>query len=730
MGLNRRFFMQVSAYAGGGMLLGLSLGSCVSLKAGDKSKFRPNAWLRVSSEGPVTFILDKTEMGQGVYTGLATIIAEELEINPEDLVIEMAPADRIYGNPQTGGLQMTGGSSSISTSYFSLRQAGAAARTMLVLAAAQRWKVGVASCEAREGAVHHPSSGQMLSYGELAQEAALLKVPEEPQLKDPKDFKRIGRAGSRLDAQLKVTGQAQYGIDVELPNLLTAVFIRSPRQGARVKSWDGTAARAMRGVEDIVAFDEGVAVVARSYWQARRAGEKLVIAWEEGFDFASPALFEAMRQTSEEKLADLWDGSEAKKVSPPLPALAAAYWAPYAAHVTMEPMNCTVQIKGSRCEIWAPTQAPGLAQQAARDITGFDYANIKVHTTFIGGGFGRRLVQDYVAQAVRIALKVQKPIKLIWSREEDMQHDFYRPASYHGVKATLDDKGRISSWLHTIVGPSILSESIGSWVPALLPNWVPEFIKGAAGGAAGGLLRMSGADPTSSEGASNMPYEIAEREVKFVRQDPGLPVGFWRSVGHSYTGFVVESALDELARLAGEDPALFRMKHLESSPRHRRVLEELVQFSLWKDAPRPGIARGLALHASFGSICGQVAELRVEGNEIKVEKVYCVIDCGQVINPEIVRDQMIGSINFGLTAALMSEITLKDGAVEQSNFHDHPVLRLHESPEVLVHIVQSSEHPSGVGEPGVPPVAAAVANAVFAATGQRLRQLPLRLAQV
>ena len=727
MGLDRRSFLQVSALAGGGLLCGFQLGDPL-LAEGAKPGFRPNAWLRMDKSGHIIFTLDRTEMGQGVYTGLTTILAEELDIDPEALVVEAAPFGRVYGNTATGGVQMTGGSSSISGSYLNLRQAGATLRVMMVSAAATLWKVEPNTCETVAGVVHHHASGQKLSYAELASEVARQPIPDAPALKDPANFRLIGKTRKRLDAGLKVNGQAVFGIDVKIPDLRVAVLVRSPRFGARVDTLEDAAARSVAGVEDIVKLEQGVAVVARNYWQARKASELLVITWQGGSKVSSPIIFEEFKAEARDRAESLFKGSVAADQLPRAKILEADYWVPYAAHATMEPMNCTVSLKEKSCEIWAPSQSAGLAMGVARSVTGLKEKAIKIHTTFIGGGFGRRLAQDYVEQALLIAKEVKKPIKLIWSREEDMQHDFYRPASYHALRAAVDEQGQILSWQHAIVGPSILAEVISDWLPAMLPTWMPDFLGSAMGSAAGGMIGLSNADPTSSEGASDHPYAAAVSKTKFVRNDPGIPIGFWRSVGHSFTGFVVESAIDELAHLAQKDPMDYRRKLLESSPRHLEVLTALERLSNWRTPAGNGLARGLAIHESFGSVCGQVVELRVEGQDIKVEKVFCVIDCGRVINPMIVEDQMVGSIIFGLSAALKAEITFKNGEVEQTNFHDYPPLRSNEIPFVVVETIASENHPSGVGEPGVPPIAAAVANAVFVASGQRLRHLPLRLA--
>lgn len=730
MPINRRAFLQVSSLAAGGLLLGFSVYDPLEAEASKPADFVANAWLRMESGGAIVFVLDKTEMGQGVYTALPMMLAEELDIDPQQLRIEMAPADRLYVNPQVAGIQMTGGSTSVASTYQILREAGAATRLLLLKAAAQRWGVAPESCRSSDGRIYHPHTEQSFAYAELAQEASRLKVPEEVPLKKPQDFKYIGKNYKRLDSRLKVSGQATYGIDVKIPELRCAVYVRSPILGARLKSWDGAKAKAFSGVEDVVAMGEGVVVVAQRYWQARKAAELLAVAWEGGAtDLSTEKIYASLEEVGQKNIDEIAkDAKFPKEGSQGPKAVAADYRVPYAAHAAMEPINCTVRIANGLCEIWAPTQSPGLAQQVAQELTGFALEKVKVHTTFLGGGFGRRLYQDYVAQAVSIALLVNKPIKLLWSREEDFQHDFYRPVTFHAVRAALDEAGSCRTWLHSITGPSILSETLPTWIPTILPPWLPNFMKRGVGSAIGATARTFDKDPTSVEGAADMPYSIPQLEVAFERVDPGIPVGFWRSVGHSYTGFVVETMIDELAHLAAQDPVAFRRSLLSKSPRHEAVLLELAKRAGWEQAPPPGVFRGLALHASFGSICGQVAEVKLEASGgFKVERVIAVVDCGQVINPAIAQAQIASGIIFGLSQTLYGDITVQGGAIAQSNFHDHPVLRYDQCPKIEVSFIENHEKPTGLGEPGVPPTAAAVANAVFAATGKRPRTLPIKL---
>ncbi len=729
MPFSRRSFLQLSSLVGGGLLLGFSLEQESKAEAAHSPAFAPNAWLRIETGGRIVFILDRNEMGQGVYTALPMILAEELAVKLEDLVIEMAPADRVYVNPQLAGLQMTGGSTSISASYVSLREAGAAARTLLAEAAAKRWGVAASACRASQGRILHPSTQESFSYGELAQEASKLPLPDKIVLKEARDFTLIGKSTPRLDSRLKITGKAGFGIDVNIPDLRNAVYIRSPVLGAKIKRWDGSKAKASIGVEDVLQMGEGIVVVALRYWQARKAAEQLDVEWEGGSkQMSSSGIFADFAVSGRENIEEqVKDSKVLRDASSKV--IAAEYQVPYAAHAALEPINCTARVSENLCEVWAPTQSPGVAQQVAHEISGVPLENVKIHSTFIGGGFGRRLFQDYVAQAVNIALLVKKPIKLLWSREEDFQHDFYRPASFHAIRAAVDAKGQALSWRHSITGPSILSETLPTWIPTILPPWVPDFIKQGTAVTVGSMMRLFPKDPSSVEGAKDMPYEIPELEVDYQRLDPGVPVGFWRSVGHSYTGFVVETMIDELAQLAAKDPFEFRQGLLTKSPRHLRVLSELAQKASWQQPPAEGLFRGLALHASFGSVCGQVAEIRVDlgSRSIKVERVVAVVDCGRVINPASAEVQVSGAIIFGLSGCMTAELSFKDGALEQSNFHDHPVLRYEQCPRIEVSFIESEEKPSGLGEPGVPPIAAALANAIFAATGKRLRSFPLKI---
>ena len=703
----RRNILKAGVAVGGGLLIGFYLPGAQRLAdAADASPalFAPNAWIRVGSDDTVTIMVDKSEMGQGVMTALPMLVAEELEVDWARVRVETAPADKAYTNPLLG-MQGTGGSTSVRSSWERLRKAGATARELLVSAAAQTWGVKEEACRAEQGAVLHPGSGRRLGYGALADKAATLPVPAEVFLKDPKDFKIIGKSLPRLDCADKVNGVSVFGTDVKIPSMLTAMVVRCPVFGGKVKSFDASRALAVKGVRKVLQIGSGVAVVADGSWPAQQGVAALSIQWDEGTNAKIDSA--AIRK----KFAELAQrpGVEAKKRGDAAKILQTAakkteavYEVPFLAHATMEPMNCTAHVRGDGCDLWVPTQGQTNAQRTAAKITGLPPEAIEVHTTFLGGGFGRRFEQDFLAEAVEISKAAGVPVQLLWSRENDMQHDFYRPATYNRLSASLDQHGMPAAWAHRIVGPSIMARVF------------PGMVKG-------------GIDPTSVEGAANLPYAIPNLHVDYAMHDAGIPVGFWRSVGSSQNAFVTECFLDELAAAAGKDPYQFRRELLRDSPRHKGVLELAAATAGWSKPPAKGISRGIAVHECFGSYVAQVAEVSVSRDgHIKVHRVVCAVDCGMVVNPDIIKAQMESAIVFGLTAALKGEITIKNGRVEQSNFHDYPLLRMDEMPEIVVAIVPSQENPGGVGEPGTPPIAPAVANAVFKATGKRLRRLPLR----
>jgi isoquinoline 1-oxidoreductase beta subunit len=726
MSVTRREFLKVGAAVGGGLLIEVWSPRRARADAGKGGgAFAPSAFLRITADG-VTFVCPQVEMGQGIQTGLAMLVAEELEIAPEAMKVIAAPADRAYDNPGFN-VQLTGGSSSIKVEYEPLRQAGATAREMLRGAASRRWGVPVADCLASDGAVTHAATGKRATYGELADEAARSEPPRKPPLRSG-NFRVIGKPVPRLDARQKIDGTGVFGIDVRLPDMLVAAVVRCPVPGGTALEFDAAPVKAMPGVVDVVRIPPGIAVLARDTWSAREAAGKLRVTWSEGPNAAldSGAILATYRAAAAGDGKSIRnDGDAAKAFAGAARKVEASYFAPYLAHATMEPQNATAQVTAARCEVWAPTQGPGVAKEIARQITGLGSDQIVIHTTMVGGGFGRRIAQDYVAEAIWCAKAAGKPVKVVWSREDDFHHDIYRPAALHVLQGGLSADGAPVAWSHRIVTQSIMKQVAPDFVGATMPFWVPTAVKRAAGSVASWF--MSRADDSAVEGADEIPYAVPSVSVRFIAQEPGVPVGFWRSVGHSHTAFAVESFVDELAHAAGKDPYLFRKGLLAPASRNRAVLDLVAAKAGWGGPLPPGRFRGIAQHASFDSFAAAVAEVEVKGKTIAVRRVVIALDCGLVVNPNLVAAQLEGSVVFGLGAALKQEITWKRGRVEQSNFNDFELLRIDECPVIETHLAPSSSLPTGVGEPGVPPVAPAVANAVFAATGQRLRSLPLRL---
>lgn len=702
----RRTLLKVSAAVGGGLLIGFHLpfaarAEAAEPKSGDRTL---NAWIRVGTDDSVTLRSASSEMGQGVYTAIPMLLAEELECDWARIKVELAPADKAYTNPLIGQ-QLTGGSTAVRAFWTPLRQAGAAGRELLTRAAAQTWKVKEDECRAENGAVIHKPSGRRLRYGELAARAASLPAPGTVFLKDPNDFRLIGKATPRLDTPLKVNGTAVFGMDVKLPGLLTAVVARCPVFGGKVKKFDAAKAKGVKGVREVLAIHSGVAVVADSFWAAKSGRDALVVEWDEGPNakVSGADVRKRLEQALGKKpVVARTEGDVGKALKGAAKKIEAVYEVPYLAHACMEPMNCTAVVTKTGCELWVPTQAQTGVQFVTGKITGLPPEKIKVHTTFLGGGFGRRSEQDFVAEAVELSLRTSAPVKVVWTREDDIRHDYYRPATLNRLTAALDKGGEPVAWLHEIAGPSIFSR--------VFPNMI-----------------KNGIDNTSVEGAANLHYGIPNILVSWVMENGVVPVGFWRSVGSSQNAFVTECFLDELAAAARRDPLEFRRALLAMQPRHLGVLELAAQKAGW-GAPLPaGRARGIAVAESFGSYCAQVAEVSVESGRVRVHRVVCAIDCGMVVNPDTVVAQMESGIVYGLTAALKGEISIKNGRVEQGNFDDYPLLRMNEMPDIEVHIARSVEAPGGVGEPGTPPIAPAVANAVFAITGKPVRRLPIRV---
>ena len=694
-----------------------------------------NAWLRIGTDESITILIGRSEMGQGVYTALPMLLAEELECDWRRVRVEAAPAAAAYRNLYvvkdmlTGGhadpapglagemrdwalslaagpfsQQVTGGSTSVRGGFEPLRRAGAQARHRLIAAAARNWGVSPAECLARAGLVHHEASGWSLSYGALAAAAADLPSPGSVVLKPPGAWRLLGTAVPRLDLPAKVTGEAIFGIDVRRPGMLFAAIMASPVFGGRVKSVDAAKVQSLPGVVAVVAIPDGVAVVADSTFRASRALAALPVVWDEGANAGldTAQIFEGFRQAlSEEGRIAERRGDAAAALAGAARQLTLDYELPFLAHATMEPMNCTAEVGPDGVDVWAPTQAQDGARAAAATAAGVSADRVRIHTTYLGGGFGRRAESDMVTQAVVIAKALGRPVQAIWSREEDMRHDFYRPGTVQRLRIGLDAAGLPVAWHHRIVCPSILDRIMAA------ATWLKP-------------------DQTSVEGAVGLPYDLRNLTVDYVKRNTPVPVGFWRSVGHSHTAFVTESAIDEVAAAGGRDPLALRRLLLRGNPRVRAVLDLAASEAGWGRPLPPGSGRGIALHVSFGSIVAEVAEVAVAADgTIRVPRVVCAIDCGTVIHPDIVVAQMQSGILFGLTAALAGEITLAKGRIEQGNFDDYPMLHLAESPQIAVHVIESGERPGGVGEPGTPPIAPALANAFYAATGKRIRRLPL-----
>jgi CO/xanthine dehydrogenase Mo-binding subunit len=734
MAVTRRgVLIGTAVVAGGGLALTwLRPDPRAARLATDPAVLEPNAWLQVAPDGTITLQVDKAELGQGVVTGYVTLVAEELDVPPADITAQLAPVHPFFQDPT----QVTAESKSMRSRAARLRATGAAAREMLVAAAAARLGVAPAAL-ATDGTGHvvHAATGGRLAYAELAAAAALLPVPEAPALRERAAWRQIGTRVPRPDVPDKVRGAATYGIDVRLPGLLVAVVARSHAFGGGVAGYDAAAARALPGVHAVVEIASGVAVVAESFWHARRGAEALAATWTAG---PAAGVSTAWVHGEHRRLLATGRGERVREDGDPdaafaaagTPALDAEYTFPYLAHATMEPMNCTVALGPGRAEVWAPTQGPDMAREVVRQLTGLAREQVTVHSTFCGGGFGRRAMMDYVAEAVAIAQRVDRPVKLVWPREDDTRHSWFRQALVHRVKALAGPDGRPVAWSHRLVAASIGRQILPAALPVLLPEALPRPAVRWLAGAAGFALERLAGPFQARDGSATMPYAVPDVAVDIVPFDSGVPIGIWRSVGNSYNAFVVESAIDELAAAAGADPAGYRRALLAGKPRHLAVLAALVEKAGW-GAPPPGRFQGLALHEAFGSVVGQVAEISIEPgaarHPVRVHRVTCVVDCGTAINPDVVAQQMEGGIVFGLTAALFGEIRIENGRALESNFHDYRMLTLADAPAIDVHIVDTGAETGGVGESGVPPIAPAVANAVFRATGRRLRSLPLRL---
>ncbi|MBX7218376.1 MAG: xanthine dehydrogenase family protein molybdopterin-binding subunit [Blastocatellia bacterium] len=702
-GLNRRDFLKVSFVAGTGLVLGCHLpggGKLDVTEAAAVDAQTLNAWVTIAPDSTVTIFAAKAEMGQGIRTSLPMIVAEELDADWNKVKVEHAP-----GHSTKHGNQGTGGSSSIRTSWKPLRNAGATARAMLVAAAAQKWGVEPAACRTEAGFVINSKGNQRLSYGELAEAAAKVPVPKEVPLKDPKDFKIIGKKTARVDNPKIVDGSAIYGIDVKVPGMLTAVVARCPVFGGKVASFDGSKAKAVPGVRHVLQIPSGVAVVADTFWQAMQGRRALEIKWDEGPNASlnSAAISKMLKEKASGTAAVARkEGAGAEGMKSVAKKLEAVFEVPFLAHATMEPINATAYVQKDSCEIWAGAQFPQFMVQAAQAITQLPATAIKVNVTLLGGGFGRRAEPDAAIEAIGISKEVGTPVKVILTREDDMQHDFYRPASYHTISAGLDAKGNLTAWNHRIVAPSIVGQ-----------RW-PDQIK-------------NGLDEAAVEGAATIQYHVPHLNVDYVMANTAIPTGWWRSVYNTQNAFVHECFVDEMATAAGKDPYEFRKAHLEKSPRLLAVLNLAAEKAGWGKPLPKGRFRGIACHMSFGSFVAEVVEISVtEEGSIQVHRVVCAADCGIVINPDMLVAQIQGAVTDGLGPTLKGRITIENGQVQQGNFDDYEITKMDETPVVEVHVVPSAENPTGIGEPGLPPIAPAVANAVFAATGKRIRRLPIR----
>jgi len=744
MKLTRRKFLIAGGLVGGGLAIGFGLGDDgpenAALQATTSfGEFALNAWIKINQSGAITIAIPQAEMGQGVYTSLSMLVAEELEVDLTSITPEMAPLAPVYvnatalmdslpfsdghhnGEATVGawgmrkvagmlGVQATGGSTSVRNAWEPMQKAGAMAREMLIKAAALQWNVSADDCAASNGKIIHKSSGKSASYGEFVETASRIEIPDDIPLKAASARTMIGKSQPRLDIPEKVNGSAVYGVDIDLPNMAYAAVKLCPVFGGTVASWDENAVLKMPGVIKAVRFETGVAVIADSFWRAKKAVEVLPVTFDEGAnaELSSKAIFAKFEQqlASDEGRSYIDEGDALEQIAQANTVVSATYKAPFLAHACMEPMNCTALVGENDVEVWMPNQAQTLIAWFAEKVADVPAENVKLHTPYLGGGFGRRLEIDLVVMAVSIAKELKgRPVKLIWTRENDVQHDMYRPAALANFKGTLNSSGDIDAWQNRVASPSVTR----SFTKRMLP-WADSDMP----------------DNTTAEGAADIPYKISNMLMEHVPTPLEIPVGYWRSVGHSYNAFFSEGFMDEMAWAAKKDPLAFRLDHISEHKDFSAVLQKLKEVSDWSTPLPEGRGRGVALHESFGSIVGQVVEITVnKDKEISVDKVFCVVDCGTVVNPDTVKAQMESGIIFGLSAALFGEITIEKGRVVQENFPDYDMVRLNNCPEIEVHLAPSGRPLGGVGEPATPPIAPAVVNAIFAATKTRIRELPL-----
>ena len=692
--LSRRVFLKKSTLTFTGLIIGFTYEPESSLAVKVENAEELGIWIRIAPDGSTTLIVPSSEMGQGVNTSLSMILAEELEADWQSVKTETAPVNSKYINPESNSGQMTAGSSSVKGFWNPLRKAGAAVRLMLQKAAAQKWEIPIEECVAKSGYIYRKNSSQKLSYGELAEAAGKIDIPSDPPLKNSKDYNLVGKSIKRIDIPSKTNGSAQFGIDVRLPEMMYATIRQSPVFGGEVLSYDEDAAKSIRGVKKVTLIPNGIAVIADNTWRAKRGMEVLNLKFHGGETIGLES-----QQVQKELLKALDDEGKTKIEANQV--LDLEYEVPFLAHAPLEPMNCTANVTDNFCEVWVPTQSQGGCMDAAKEITELDEEQIQIHTTYLGGGFGRRGETDYVKQSLILAKALGKPIKVTWMREEDMQHDFYRPASMSRFQIGLNKDGFPISWNNQLASPSILKRFFAP-------------------------MAWFNIDPLSTEGADEIPYAIEDFNFDYSVVDSGVPVGFWRSVGSSFNAFFTESAIDEAAHLAQQDQFDYRMKLLSGKPRFQKVLEKVMRESKWGRILPKGHGLGISIHKTRGSIAGAVIEVSTDVNGmLNLNKAWIAIDCGKVINPNTVRAQMEGGFTFGLSATLGEEITLKDGRVEQSNFHDYSILRLKGSPDISVEIIESGNEIGGVGEVAVPLAAPALTNAIFSSSGRRIRSLPL-----
>lgn len=716
--LERRDFLKISVAASGGLLIGFRFPGISTVASAQSSSeqhpsattFMPNAFVRIGTDERITVIVNHSEMGQGVYTSLPMLLADELDADWTKVGFEAAPVDPKYNHPAFG-MQMTGGSSSVYSGLQQFREGGAAARAMLIAAAAQQWNVDASTCLTESGAVFN-QKGQKLTYGHLATAAAKLPPPEHVQLKDPKTFKLIGKPIKRLDTPEKLNGEAVFGIDVKLPGMLTAVITRPPIFGATMKSFDDSRARSMPGVKKIVAIPAGVAVIADTFWQAKTARDALRVEWDEGSmqNFNTSEMMHQFRERAKSPGTSVRnDGDATAALASAAKKIEAVYEVPYLSHLMMEPLNCAVDLRADSCEVWTGSQFQTIDRANAAKIAGLPPEKVQLHTTFLGGGFGRRAnpQSDFVVEAVHVAKAAGVPVKVIWTREEDMAGGWYRPAFLHAIEGGIDASGNAVSWRSLLVGQSIMA---GTPFAAV-------------------MMKGKDYDPASVEGVDDLPYEIPNLAVESHQAEIKVPVQWLRSVGHSHTAFATECFVDELAGLAQKDPYQFRRALLQKHPRHLGVLDLAAQKAGWGKPLPKGMGRGIAVHFAFESYSAHVAEVSVEDGKVRVHRMVCAIDCGQYVNPGIIAAQTEGGAIFGASAALFQELTFENGRLQQTNFNTFPVMRMNECPQIETHIVDNHEKSGGIGEPGVPCAAPAIANAIFAATGKRIRKLPIRLSE-